>query len=74
MHGAGGTTATLTHRLSRPARFVTDTMVRRAAFQQTIDSEFVSLVESGRIVVRGDVDSTTAATWTARSPSKAVLA
>lgn len=62
MHGAGGTTATLTHRLSRPARFVTDTMVRRAAFQQTIDSEFVSLVESGRIVVRGDVDSTTAAT------------
>lgn len=62
MHGAGGTTATLTHRLSRPARFVTDTMVRRAAFQQTIDSEFVSLVESGRVVVRGDVDSTTAAT------------
>ncbi len=38
-------------------------------------SEFVSLAESGRIAVRGDVDSTTVANaWTARSPSKAVLA
>ncbi|OSC41562.1 SpoIIE family protein phosphatase [Mycobacterium decipiens] len=61
-HGTGGTTATLTHRLSRPARFVTDTMVSRTTFRRTIDSEFVSLVEAGRIIVRGDVDSTTAST------------
>jgi anti-anti-sigma factor len=62
-HGAGGTTATLMHRLSRPANFITDTLVSRATYQRAIDSEFVSLVcDAGRIVVSGDVDSNTAPT------------
>jgi anti-anti-sigma factor len=62
-HGADGTTATLAHRLSRPANFVTDTLVSRATYQRAIDCEFVSLVgDPGRIVVRGDVDSNTAST------------
>jgi anti-anti-sigma factor len=62
-HGAGGTTATVTQRLSRPAQFVTDALVGRATYQRAIDSEFVSLVaEAGRIIVRGDVDSNTAST------------
>jgi anti-anti-sigma factor len=62
-HGADGTTASLTHRLSRPANFVTDTTVSRAAHPQPVNSEFVSLVdEAGRIVVSGDVDSVTAST------------
>lgn len=59
--GADGTTATLTHRLSRPANFVTDTLVNRSAQQRAVNSEFVSTVlEPGRIVVSGDVDSDTA--------------
>ena len=62
-HGPEGTTATLTHRLSRPAEFVTDTLVPRSAEPPTIESEFISLVtEPGRIVVSGDVDSSTAST------------
>ena len=62
-HGVGGTTATLMHRLSRPANFVTDTLASRATYQRTIDPEFSSLVgDAGRIVVRGDVDSNTAST------------
>jgi anti-anti-sigma factor len=62
-HCADGTTATLTHHLSRPANFVTDTMVSRATYQQAIDREFVSQVsDAGRIIVSGDVDSTTAST------------
>jgi anti-anti-sigma factor len=62
-HGAGGTTATVVHRLSRPANFITDTMVSRATYQRSIDDEFVSVVsEAGHIVVSGDVDSTTAST------------
>jgi anti-anti-sigma factor len=65
-HGAGGTTASLTHRLSRTANFVTDTTVIRSTHQRPFDSEFVSLVGSGelagRIVVSGDVDTTTAST------------
>jgi anti-anti-sigma factor len=65
-HGDGGTTATVTHRLSRPANFVTDPMVSRATYQRAIDCEFVSMVGSGdlagRIVVSGDIDSTTAST------------
>lgn len=61
--GAGGTTATVTHRLTRPANFVSDPMVSRSSYQRSIDSEFVSLVaDAGRIVVRGDVDSNTAST------------
>ena len=65
-HGAGGTTASLRHRLSREASFVTDTTVSRVTRQRLANSEFVSLVGSGeltgRIVVSGDVDSTTAST------------
>jgi len=62
-HGPGGTTATVTHRLSRPANFVTDALVTRDGYRRAIDSEFVSVVaEPGRIVVSGDVDSTTAST------------
>ena len=53
----------MTHRLSRPANFVTDTIVSRADQQRAIDSEFASVVtEPGRIVVSGDVDSNTAST------------
>ncbi|QLL06026.1 SpoIIE family protein phosphatase [Mycobacterium vicinigordonae] len=62
-HGPDGTTATLTHRLTRPATFVSDSVVSRVNFERAVDSEFVSLVaESGRIVVRGEVDSHTAST------------
>jgi anti-anti-sigma factor len=62
-HGADGTTATLTHRLSRPANFVTDPLVSRANYQRAIDCEFVSIVgDAGRIVVSGDVDSNSAST------------
>ncbi|OBI13966.1 PAS domain S-box protein [Mycobacterium sp. E2327] len=62
-HGDGGTTASLTHRLSRPANFITDTTVSRSPRPRSVNSEFVSLVgEAGRIVVSGDVDAATAAT------------
>jgi anti-anti-sigma factor len=62
-HGAGGTTASLTHRLSRPANFITDTTVSRSTRQPPVNSEFLSMVgEAGRIVVSGDVDATTATT------------
>lgn len=62
-HGPAGTTASLTHRLSRPANFVTDTLVTRADRQRSMNSEFASVVaEPGRIVVSGDVDSHTAST------------
>jgi anti-anti-sigma factor len=61
--GPDGTTATLTHRLSRPANFVTDPVVSRSTYQRAIDSEFVSMVGSaGYIVVSGDIDSNTAPT------------
>ncbi len=63
VHGATGTTATMTHRLSRPANFITDTLVSRSTSQRAIDSEFVSQVcDEGRIVVSGEVDSNTAPT------------
>jgi PAS domain S-box-containing protein len=62
-HDAGGTTASLRHRLSRPATFVGGTTISRATHPQLVNSEFVSLVdEAGRIVVSGDVDSVTAST------------
>jgi anti-anti-sigma factor len=62
-HDAGGTTATLTHRLWRPANFITDATVSRSTHQRPVNSEFVSLVgDTGRIVVSGDVDITTAST------------
>jgi len=57
------TTAALTHRLSRPAHFVTDALVSRATYQRAIDCEFASLVgDAGRITVSGDLDSHTAST------------
>src|SRR6202453_4208265 len=57
------TTAALTHRLSRPANFVTDALVSRATYQRAIDCEFASLVgDAGRITVSGDLDSHTAST------------
>ena len=62
-HDAGGTTASLTHRLSRPANFITDTTVSRSTRPRPVNSEFLSMVgEAGRIVVSGDVDATTATT------------
>ena len=62
-HGPGGTTASLTHRLSRPANFVTDAIVSRTASARRAAAEFASTVtEVGRIVVSGDVDSSTAPT------------
>ncbi|WP_264991984.1 ATP-binding protein, partial [Mycobacterium montefiorense] len=58
-----GTTASVTHRLSRPANFVTDTIVSRASYRRAVDNEFVSTVrDAGHIVVSGDVDSNTAST------------
>lgn len=60
-HGADGTTASVTHRLSRPAEFVTDSVVTRGPGRRAVNSEFVSAVtEPGRIMVSGDVDSNTA--------------
>ena len=65
-HDADGTTASLTHRLWRPANFITDTFVSRPTRRRPVNSEFVSFVRSdertGRIVVSGDVDTTTAST------------
>lgn len=58
-----GTTARVTHRLSRPANFVTDPLVNRAPDRRASDHEFVATVrEAGHIVVSGDVDSNTAST------------
>lgn len=60
-HGLDGTTATLSHRLTRPVNFVIDPVASRISRPREIDSEFVSLVTGdGRIVVRGEVDSNTA--------------
>ncbi|BBX95751.1 SpoIIE family protein phosphatase [Mycobacterium lacus] len=62
-HGTDGTTASLTHRLSRPAEFVTDTLVSRSVDQPAIDCEFIcSVSDPGRVVVSGDVDSGSAPT------------
>ncbi|OMC44870.1 SpoIIE family protein phosphatase [Mycobacterium sp. IS-1264] len=62
-HGIDGTTASLTHRLSRPANFVSDPMIGRPTYQRAVNSEFVSMVdEAGHIIVSGDVDAHTAST------------
>ncbi|MDM4139129.1 MULTISPECIES: SpoIIE family protein phosphatase [Mycobacterium] len=62
-HGSEGTTASVTHRLSRSASFVTDSVISRVAERRTVSVEFVSEIsEPGRIVVSGDVDSNTAST------------
>jgi serine phosphatase RsbU (regulator of sigma subunit)/anti-sigma regulatory factor (Ser/Thr protein kinase)/anti-anti-sigma regulatory factor len=61
-HGAEGTTARVTHQLSRRANFVTDSVASRATGRRPVRAEFLSEVtEPGRIVVSGDVDSNTAA-------------
>lgn len=58
-----GTTASVTHRLSRPANFVTDTVVNRGRYQRPGDHEFSSVLRGpGHIMVSGDVDSITAST------------
>ncbi len=41
---ATATTAGVTHQLTRPANFVTDTIVNRASVQRTISSEFDSVI------------------------------
>ncbi|MCV7006765.1 SpoIIE family protein phosphatase [Mycobacterium gordonae] len=62
-HSLDGTTASLSHRLTRPVNFISDPVASRISQPQELDSEFVSLVtDDGRIVVRGEVDSNTAAT------------
>ncbi|OBI95869.1 SpoIIE family protein phosphatase [Mycobacterium asiaticum] len=61
-HGPDGTTASLTHRLSRPANFISDPVISRVTIRRELDDEFVSLVDGGRIIVRGEVDSHTAST------------
>lgn len=62
-HRADGTTASLSHRLSRAANFVSDAMVNRAALTRAAGTEFTSVVaDEGRIVVSGEVDTTTAPT------------
>ncbi|CPR10257.1 anti-anti-sigma factor [Mycobacterium bohemicum DSM 44277] len=62
-HGDGGTTASLTHRLSRPAKFVTDAMVGRATSPRPADAEFAFVVsKAGHIFVSGEVDAGTAPT------------
>lgn len=58
---AEGTTASLVHRLSRPANFVTDTTMNRTTYLRPLNVDFASQVDdAGRIVVSGDVDSATA--------------
>jgi anti-anti-sigma factor len=62
-HSDDGTTASLSHRLSRPANFVTDTVVGRATRQRAVNAEFISIIgEAGHIIVSGDVDANTAST------------
>ncbi|MCV7232254.1 SpoIIE family protein phosphatase [Mycobacterium branderi] len=60
-HGNNGTTAALTHPLTRPARIVTDPRVSQVADERGVDYEFRTMIDDdGRIVVVGDVDSLTA--------------
>lgn len=60
-HGAGGTTASIVQRMSRPADFLADTLISRVPHQRANESEFASAIgDDGRIVVSGDVDSDTA--------------
>ncbi len=60
-HDSAGTTATLTHRLSRTARFVTDPRIIHAIHspaQPATECGFtVNVDDSGCVVVAGDVDS-----------------
>jgi anti-anti-sigma factor len=56
-----GTTASITHRLTRPARIVTDPNVIPIA-ESPSNSEFSSEIIDDRLLVRGDVDNATAPT------------
>lgn len=57
-----GTTAQLTHRLTRPARIVTDPKVMPVVDERGADYEYRTAVDdTGRILVVGDVDVNTAA-------------
>jgi anti-anti-sigma factor len=61
--GKTGTTASVTHRLTRPANFVTDMVVTRPSRHRATSPEFASVIrDPGYIVVSGDVDSNTAST------------
>jgi anti-anti-sigma factor len=58
--GDGGTRASITHRLSRPARIVTEPNIASHA-EQTIASDFsVDVVNGDRVIITGDVDSAAA--------------
>jgi len=64
--GDSGTSASITHLLSRPARIVTEPNVVPAA-EQIIAPEFsVEVVGDGHLVIAGDVDSAAAPTLEAR--------
>jgi anti-anti-sigma factor len=69
-HDPAGTTATLTHRLSRTARIVTDPRIihvnHSAAHLPTEYGFAVNVDTSGYVVVAGDVDSLTAPTLAGR--------
>jgi anti-anti-sigma factor len=55
-----GTTASITHRLSRPARIVTDPNVVPVAERTNAPEFSAEVVEDGCLVVTGDVDNETA--------------
>ena len=56
-----GTTASITHRLSRPARIVTDPNVAPVAERTNAPEFSAAVVEDGFLVITGDVDNETAA-------------
>jgi anti-anti-sigma factor len=57
-HGRTGTTAALTHPLSRPARIVADAQLHRPATTPAVDYEFRAAVNGvGHLVVAGDIDA-----------------
>ena len=55
-----GTTASITHRLSRPARIVTDPNVVSVAERTNAPDFSAAVVEDGFLVITGDVDNETA--------------
>ena len=55
-----GTTASITHRLSRPARIVTDPNVVPVAEQASAPDFSAEVVDDGWLVIAGDVDNATA--------------
>ena len=75
-HGAGGTTATMTHRLSRPANFVTDAMVSRSspANGRSTPNSSPWSAKSAASWSAATSTPTPHPPWTARSRSKAAPA